>query len=155
MLEREVEAETLRYKGDPVRNGMFGVHKGWVMRDNGTWLRTLRLIVNLIPSNSFQRRVPYRTSDRMGYAPLGDSSMCTTQKWSCVVPRTRSNVFICFHLYRPGEKWRGYFVLSRKAAGWCYGDGNKQAGYPRVRSAKATLRQWPRWLDSSRARWFV
>lgn len=27
MLEREVEAETLRCKGEPVRNGMFGVHK--------------------------------------------------------------------------------------------------------------------------------
>lgn len=57
MLEREVESETLRYKGEPLRNGKFGVRKGWVMKEDGSWLRTLRLIVNLIPSNSFQRRV--------------------------------------------------------------------------------------------------
>ena len=132
MLEREVEGETLTYKGEPVRNGMFGVHKGWVMRDDGTWLRTLRLIVNLIPSNSFQRRVPYRTSEQMGYAPLwGQLYVHDSEVVLCCAEDQKQ----CFHLYRPGSKWRGYFVLSRKAAGWCFKDGRKLAAYPRVRSA--------------------
>ena len=132
MLEREVEEETLCYKGEPVRNGMFGVHKNWVMKEDGSWLRTLRLIVNLIPSNSFQRRVPYRTSEQMGYAPLwGQLYVHESEVVLCCAEDQKQ----CFHLYRPGEKWRGYFVLSRKAAGWCFRDGKKQAGYPRVRSA--------------------
>ena len=137
MLEREVEEETLCYKGEPVRNGMFGVHKNWVMKEDGSWLRTLQLIVNLIPSNSFQRRVPYRTSEQMGYAPLwGQLYVHESEVVLCCAEDQKQ----CFHLYRPGEKWRGYFVLSRKAAGWCFRDGKKQAGYPRVRSANQ--HQW-------------
>ena len=58
MLEREKPEETLRYKGVAVRNGAFGVHKGWILKEDQTWLRSLRLIINLIPSNGFQRRVP-------------------------------------------------------------------------------------------------
>jgi hypothetical protein len=49
MLEREVESETLKYRGEPVRNGAFGVHKSWVLKEDGEWLRTLRLIINMIP----------------------------------------------------------------------------------------------------------
>ena len=95
MLEREVEEETLRYRGAPVRNGMFGVHKGWMMREDGTWLRTLRLIVNLIPSNSFQRQVPYRTSEQMGYAPLwGQLYVHESEVVLCCAEDQKQ----CFHL---------------------------------------------------------
>ena len=107
---------------------MFGVDEGWVMRQDGSWPRTLKLIVNLIPSNSFQRRVPYRTSERMPlWRPLYVHE-------SEVVLRCTEDLKQCFHLYRPGEKWRGYFALNRKAAGWRYQDGRKAAAY-RARSA--------------------
>ena len=45
-------SETLRLNDHPVYNGLFGVRKGWKEEDNGQWFRTLRLIVNLIPSNN-------------------------------------------------------------------------------------------------------
>ena len=41
MFEREVVYETLQVPGELVCNGLFGGHKSW---------RTLRLIINLIPS---------------------------------------------------------------------------------------------------------
>ena len=37
MFEREVEDETLRIKGDPVYNGLFGVHKSWKEDDSRSW----------------------------------------------------------------------------------------------------------------------
>ena len=40
MLEREVLEETLHIRGEPVYNGMFGVHKGWQEQADGSWLRT-------------------------------------------------------------------------------------------------------------------
>ena len=57
MLEREVESETLTYgkSNTRIRNGAFGVHKAWIQKSDGSWLRSLRLIINLIPSNGFQR----------------------------------------------------------------------------------------------------
>ena len=67
MLEREVPAETLHIHGEPVYNGLFGVHKGWLEREDGSWLRTLRLIVNLIPSNQVQTRVPGQPSGLLAH----------------------------------------------------------------------------------------
>eukprot|EP00435_Cladocopium_sp_Y103_P063493 s447_g25.t1 len=64
-MEREVEAETLTVLGKPVLNGLFGVHKAWVTSSLGVTTRTLRLIVNLIPSNSVQKRLPIRPSEKM------------------------------------------------------------------------------------------
>ena len=132
MLEREKPAETLRYKDTPVRNGAFGVHKGWILREDQTWLRTLRLIINLIPSNSFQRRVPSKPSQRMGYGPSwGRLYLHDDEVILCCAEDQKH----CFHVYRPGYAWRGYFVLNRKASGAAFHDGNPEAGYPRVRSA--------------------
>ena len=47
MLEREVKEETVRHGDTEVRHGAFGVHKAWVLREDGSWLRTLRLIINI------------------------------------------------------------------------------------------------------------
>ena len=73
MFEREVEDETLRIKGDPVYNGLFGVHNSWKEDDSGSWYRTLRLIINLIPSDRCQSRMPLQPSGSLGYAPLWGS----------------------------------------------------------------------------------
>ena len=132
MLEREVPSETLRYKDEAVRNGAFGVHKKWVLKENGSWLRTLHLIINMIPGNSFQRRMPIRASERMGYAPLwGNLYLHDNEIIICAAEDQKH----CFHIYRPGYAWRSFFSLNRKAAGWAFGDGDSSASYPRVNSA--------------------
>jgi site-specific DNA-cytosine methylase len=132
MLEREVEAEVLRYHDTPVRNGAFGVHKNWVLQSDGTWLRTLRLIINMIPGNSFQKRMPVRASERMGYAPLwGNLYLHSDEIIVCAAEDQRH----CFHIYRPGYAWRSFFSLSRKASGECFKDGKSERSFPRVKSA--------------------
>eukprot|EP00438_Fugacium_kawagutii_P000277 Skav206174 [mRNA] locus=scaffold3494:124406:139670:+ [translate_table: standard] len=132
MLEREVESETFHYQGTPVRNGAFGVRKAWVLRDDGTWLRTLRLIINMIPGNSFQKRMPVRASERMGYAPLwGNLYLHDDEIILCAAEDQRH----CFHVYRPGYAWRSMFSLNREASGEAFGDGIARRGFPRVKSA--------------------
>lgn len=132
MLEREVDSETIRFRNTLVKNGMFGVHKKWVLRKDGTWLRTLRLIVNLIPSNGVQRRLPFRASERMGYAPLWGNLVIQDDEIILCSAEDQKN---CFHMYRPGYKWRAFFVLNRKASGSCFGDGKPWASCPRVITA--------------------
>ena len=132
MLEREVPAETLCYKGEEVRNGAFGVHKAWVMEEDGSWFRTLRLIINMIPANSFQRRMPVRASEKMGYAPLWGNRYLHDDE---IVICSAEDQKHCFHIYRPGYAWRGFFTLNRKASGSCFKDGISEAAFPRVRSA--------------------
>jgi hypothetical protein len=132
MLEREKPNETLVYKGTAVRNGAFGVHKGWVLKEDNTWLRTLRLIINLIPSNTFQRRIPTKPSERMGYGPSwGALCLHEDEVILCCAEGQKH----CFHVYRPGYAWRGFFVLNRKASGACFQDGLEDKAYPRVVSA--------------------
>ena len=132
MLEREKPEETLRYKGVAVRNGAFGVHKGWILKEDQTWLRSLRLIINLIPSNGFQRRVPTKPSQKMGYGPSwGALYLHDDEVLLCCAEDQKH----CFHIYRPGYAWRGYFVLNRKASGAAFNDGITEAAFPRVRSA--------------------
>ena len=132
MLEREIPSETLRYKGTAVRNGAFGVHKGWQQKEDGSLSRTLRLIINLIPSNGFQRKTPWRPSQKMGYSPLWGQMVVLEDE---VVMSYGEDQRHCFHIYRPGPKWRGYFVLSKKAAGWAFGDSSPESSYPRVKTA--------------------
>ena len=132
MLEREVPEETLQYKGRPVRNGAFGVHKAWILQEDGSWFRTLRLIINMIPANSFQRRMPVRASEKMGYAPLwGNLYLHDDEVIICSAEDQKH----CFHIYRPGYAWRGFFTLNMKASGASFKDGKATSGFPRVRSA--------------------
>ena len=132
MLEREVPEETLEYQGEKVRNGAFGVHKAWVLQEDGTWLRTLRLIINMIPGNSFQRRMPERASERMGYAPLWGQLLLHEDEVILCCAEDQKH---CFHIYRPGYAWRSYFSLNRMVSGESFKDGRSEASYPRVRSA--------------------
>ena len=132
MLEREVEAETLRINDHPVYNGLFGVHKGWKEDDHGQWFRTLRLIVNLIPSNKCQGRLPVQASKKMGYSPMwGRMTLLEDEVVMCYAEDLRH----CFHVFSPGRKWRGYFVLNKRASGACFGDGLPDHARPRVKSA--------------------
>eukprot|EP00438_Fugacium_kawagutii_P002559 Skav209852 [mRNA] locus=scaffold1684:52755:56972:+ [translate_table: standard] len=132
MLEREVASETFTFQGVQVRNGAFGVHKAWVLREDGTWLRTLRLIINMIPANSFQKRMPVRASEKMGYAPLwGNLYLHDDEIIMCSAEDQRH----CFHVYRPGYAWRSLFSLNMEASGAAFGDNCSQRAFPRVKSA--------------------
>eukprot|EP00435_Cladocopium_sp_Y103_P063839 s225_g25.t1 len=42
-----LDEETFMHKNTPVRNGAFGVHKAWLLREDRTWLRTLRSLAAL------------------------------------------------------------------------------------------------------------
>ena len=86
----------------------------------------------MIPGNSFQRRMPIRACERMGYAPLwGNLYLHDDEIIICAAEDQKH----CFHIYRPGYAWRSFFSLNRKAAGWAFGDGDSSASYPRVKSA--------------------
>ena len=125
MLEREVPSETVKVKGTPIYNGLFGVHKGWIDEGNGNWRRSLRLIVNLIPTNLLQRRMPDQASKSMGYAPLWGNMVLLEDE---VVLSYGEDVKHCFHIFSPGPRWRGYFVLSKEASGGSFNDGVKEKG---------------------------
>lgn len=94
--------------------------------------RTLRLIVNLIPSNSCQKRMPIQPSTKMGHAPLW-GNMCLLDDE--VALAYGEDVKHCFHIFSPPPRWRGYFVLNKFASGSCYGDGDSRQSRPRVKSA--------------------
>ena len=132
MMDAEVPEETVTHKGQRVTNGMFGVHKAWLESAPGEWQRVLRLIINLIPTNSLQRRLPQRSSSHMGYAPLwGRMVLLEDEVMMCFAEDQR----YCFHIYRPGDKWRGWFVIGKAASADCFGltDGVRRC--PRVCSA--------------------
>ena len=126
-------SETLKVRGEPVYNGLFGVHKSWKVDDSGQTRRTLRLIVNLIPSNSCQRRMPMQPSKHMGYAPLW-GSMCLLEDE--VILSYAEDVRHCFHIFSPSARWRGYFVLSKAASSEAFGEpAGGPSSRPRVKSA--------------------
>ena len=114
-------------------NAMFGVHKGWQEQADGSWLRTLRLIINLIPSNQVQSRVPGQPSAHMGYSPIwGQIALLEDEVILCYAEDARH----CFHIFSPSPKWRGYFVMGKVAASSCFNDGRgSQHSWPRVKSA--------------------
>ena len=126
MLERERPNETLTYRGTAVRNGAFGVHKGWLLKEDQTWLRTLRLIINLIPSNGFQQRIPTKPSEKMGYGPSWGTLCLHDDEVILCCSEDQKH---CFHIHRPGYEWRGFFVLNRMASGASFQDGIKERGY--------------------------
>ncbi|CAE8685015.1 unnamed protein product, partial [Polarella glacialis] len=115
IMQAEVEEETVRHGGVPVYNGMFGVRKGWELKENGEWIRPLRLIINLIPPNALQRRLP-RDQDEVALCFAEDQRYC-------------------FHIYRLGRKWRAWLVVSKLASGVCFGGTAADRKRPRVCSA--------------------
>ena len=131
MFEAEVEEETVRHKGKPVLNGAFGVHKAWKQEASGEWTRCLRLIINLIPSNGLQGRFPERASTQMSYGPLFGQMIVQEGEVSLFFAEDQKH---CFHIYRPGYAWRGYFTLSRKASAEAFGRSGPPLR-PRVCSA--------------------
>ena len=132
MLEREIPEETVRVQDAPIYNGMFGVHKGWIDLGDGRWQRSLRLIINLIPTNMLQRRLPEQASKSMGYAPMWGHMVLLEHE---LVLAYGEDIKHCFHIFAPGPRWRGYFVLSKEAAGASFNDGVNGKARPRVRSA--------------------
>ena len=132
MMEREIPSETATVNGAAVTNGLFGVHKSWVADDSGGWRRSLRLIVNLIPTNMLQRRMPIQSSKAMRFAPLWGQMVLLENEG---IMAYGEDIKHCFHVFSPGPLWRGYFVISKEASASCFNDGLKEAARPRIRSA--------------------
>ena len=68
----------------------------------------------------------------MGYSPLWGQMVVLEDE---VVMSYGEDQRHCFHIYKPGPKWRGWFVLSKKAAGWAFNDGKLEGAYPRIKTA--------------------
>ena len=132
MMEREIPEETVEVRGKKITNGMFGVHKAWVQEPDGTWTRSLRLIINLIPTNRLQSRPPIQPSTQMGYAPLWGQMALNEDE---IILAYAEDIRHCFHIFAPSPRWRGYFVIGRSVQGRCFQDGIGARGRPRVRTA--------------------
>ena len=100
MMEREIPSETATVNGAAVTNGLFGVHKSWVADDSGGWRRSLRLIVNLIPTNMLQRRMPIQSSKAMGFAPLWGQMVLLENE---VIMAYGEDIKHCFHVFSPAH----------------------------------------------------
>lgn len=88
--------------------------------------------VNMIPANSFQKRMPVRASERMRYAPLwGNLYFHDDEIIICAAEDQKH----CFHVYRPGYAWRSLFSLNREASGAAFQDGLSGKAFPRVKNA--------------------
>ena len=98
MFEREVVHETPQVHTETVYNGLFGVHKSWREDSTGSWYRTFRLIINLIPSNRCQSLMPLQPSASMGYAPLWGSMTLLEDE---VILAYAEDVRHCFHIFAP------------------------------------------------------
>ncbi|CAE8583370.1 unnamed protein product, partial [Polarella glacialis] len=102
------------------------------LKENGEWIRLLRLIIDLIPTNALQRRLPRRPSTHMAYAPMwGRMVLLEDEVALCFA----EDQHYCFHIYRPGRKWRAWFVVSKLASGVCFGGTAADRKRPRLRSA--------------------
>ena len=116
------------HKGHPVLNGLFGVHKKWINQEDGSRLQVLRLITNLIPSNSLLK--PHiGASQAMGYAPLWSQIHLEADE---VLVMSSEDQTACFHLYVMPVVWRKFFVLSRSVAAEVF-NATGQPLYPRLR----------------------
>ena len=120
IAEPVVPAVTVRHRGKPVYNSAFGVHKEFVEIRSGetvSTLRTLRLILNLVPTNALQQSFSGK-GRRVGY-PGSWPTICLCDDELMVMAGEDPKG--CFYSYLMPEAWRGYFVLertvSRQAAG--------------------------------------
>ena len=104
LVEPEVESETVRFRGQPVYNGAFGVHKKFV---NGA--RVLRLIINLTPTNALQHQFKGQ-SRTMGYPGLWPHLILQDHELMVFYSEDQK---ACFHRFRVPSAWRGFFVLGR------------------------------------------
>ena len=106
--------------------------------------------MNLIPSNTVQRRLPLRPSEKMSWAPLW-GQMCLLEDE--VILAYGEDIKHCFHIFALGPSWRGYFVISKKASGTCFKDGNKTPSRPRVKSAPMGWSNIVDFVQSSLENW--
>ena len=120
--------EAYHHNGKPVLNGLFGVHKRWMETPSGSKLQVLRLITNLIPSNTLLK--PHvGASQAMGYAPLWGQIYLEADEVLLVSSEDQT---ACFHLYEVPLVWRQFFVLSRPVAPSVFGKAGPPM-YPRLR----------------------
>lgn len=128
IVEPEIPSETVRHRGRPVYNGLFGVHKKWGTDEQGQPLRILRLIVNLVPTNALQRHCGLK-SKRMGYAGLWPQLLLHDGELMVMYSEDQVG---SFHCYRMPVAWRGFFVIGRTVDARCFGLASGKQVRPRV-----------------------
>ena len=99
--------------------------------DKRWWLRVLRLIINLIPTNAMQRRLPRCPSKHMGYAPLWGQVVLLEGEVMLFYAEDQKH---CFHIFGVEPCWRAWFVLNKKASAQSLGLSGPRVR-PRVCSA--------------------
>ena len=92
------EERILRYRGEKVLNGLFGVPKSTLLSNNQS---TLRCIMNLIPSNSVLKTIP----GRVGRLPGITQWMNVTVDEDQTVSICQSDMVSAFYLFRIPSGW--------------------------------------------------
>eukprot|EP00971_Amphidinium_carterae_P297957 5920580-Amphidinium_carterae.1 len=129
LVEPTTSSATFHVRGRPLFNGMFGVHKKFVAHADGTQSRVLRLIANLIPSNSLLKPMT-GCSQQMGYSPLW--AQLHLEDGECLLLYSEDQQS-CFHLYSMPPSWRCFFVIGHAVNPSVFGLGpQSQPIYPRL-----------------------
>lgn len=116
------EAEVLRYRGEMVLNGMFGVPKDSLLP---TGEKVLRLIMNLIPSNSVMVQLEGAVKELPGVCQYMSVVLDEGQRLSF----SQSDMTSAFYLFGLPPQWRKYLCFNLRASGSAIGLAEKGTVY--------------------------
>ena len=120
------EEEIWTHKGLAVLNGMFGVIKATPqhkrIRWRGALVELLRLIMNLVPSNSLQHRLD-ADIDLLPYSGQWAATHLLAYEMFLGSERDR---FCYFYIYRLPAVWRGSMAFCQTVAGWRVGHPDRR-----------------------------
>ena len=140
LVERNIctwvkDSEVLRFRNQQVLNGMFGVEKSKKLEDGRS---VLRLIMNLIPSNSIHRVISGRVHE-----------LPHITRWCSIVLEENEVMHVCqsdmtaaFYLFKIPEVWHRHLCFDLKAAGWQLGKSGEEAEMTFVLSCAVLPMGW-------------
>ena len=115
------EEKVLRYRGQKVLNGLFGVPKSTVLSNGQT---SLRCIMNLIPSNSILRSIPGRIGKLPGVTQWLNVCLGEDETMSLC----QSDMVSAFYLFRIPQQWTEMLCFDLSAMGEDLGMGTADSG---------------------------
>eukprot|EP00434_Breviolum_minutum_P022771 symbB.v1.2.020089.t2/scaffold1672.1/size106478/1 len=99
------ESDVFRFQGERVLNGMFGVPKGTCLEDGRP---VLRLIMNLIPSNSVMRQLQGSVQELPGITQY----LSVTLEEGESIRFAQSDMTAAFYLFGLEERWMRYLCFN-------------------------------------------
>ncbi len=99
------ETEVFRFKGQRVLNGLFGVPKSTLLEDGRP---VLRLIMNLIPSNSVMRQLQGSVQELPGISQY----LSITLEEGETIQFAQSDMTAAFYLFGLEERWMRYLCFN-------------------------------------------